>query len=289
MGVDTIVRGAVAFGLAMSLAACSSGSAPDAVPEGTGSPTPRDMTTSYVAFGDSFTAGPGIAPQKSDAGYCQRSVANWPSLLAKTAEFDKFTDLSCSGATSADVLSTVSLAPLNAGTDLVTLGVGGNDGALFASLISACAKEGTACETFVDTQAPTILAKAVDSIVAVVEAIRARAPEAEIRLVGYLRIMPASGTCDAVGVPASQADRVASAEQALDHTLDTAAERAGIGYTSLLEASRGHDACAGDEAWTNGARPSDGDGIFFHPRQDGMRAVAKIVGSAVESAKSAES
>lgn len=263
----------------MSIAACSPGSDSDVATDPTVSPTPRDTTTSYVAFGDSFTAGPGIAPQQPDAGYCQRSAANWPTLVAKAARFDKFTDVSCSGATSTDVLSTVGLAPLNAGTDLVTLGVGGNDGALFASLISACASDGFACESFVDTQAPSILTTTVSSIVSVVDAIRARAPKAEILLVGYLRIMPAGGTCDATGVPASQADRVATAEQALDHALDQAAERAGIDYVSLLEASRGHDACAGNEAWTNGARPTDGDGIFFHPRAAGMRAVAKLVES----------
>lgn len=276
-----MVRAAVAVGLAVFLAACSPGTA-GSTPTSTRTTTPpQDTTTSYVAFGDSFTAGPGITPEQPRAGFCQRSVRNWPSLVAKAGGFDMFADVSCSGATSSDALTTVGTAPLNADTDLVTLGIGGNDGALFASLITACASEGPACRAFVDQQAPRILATTSDSIVSVVGAIRARAPKAKILLVGYLRIMPAHGTCATAGVPASQSALVATAESDLDSSLVSAARKADIPYVSLRELSRGHDACAGDKAWTNGAQVADDDGIIFHPREAGMRAVATAVESAI--------
>lgn len=276
-----MVRAAVAIGLTVLLAACSPGSTPDAAPTHSASPTPRDTTTSYVAFGDSFTAGPGITPEQPNAGFCQRSAENWPSLVDKEIGFNTFTDVSCSGATSTDVLTTVGTTALSPFTDLVTLGIGGNDGALFASLISACATDGPACQTFVDKQAPPILNKTVGSIVDVVDAIRLRAPKAQILLVGYLRIMPDQGTCATVGVPASQAAQVESAEKALEAALVTAATKAKVEFVSMRKASQGHDACAGSRAWTNGATPSNGDGIIFHPREAGMQAVATAVESAV--------
>ncbi len=53
--------------------------------------------------------------------------------------------------------------------------------------------------------------------------------------------------------------------------------RPGVPYVSMRRASRGHDACAGAQAWTNGADVKDDDGIAFHPRLAGMRAVARAV------------
>lgn len=276
MGALAIVRGFVATGLLVTLAACSSGSTA-ASPAPTAATTPPASTTSYVALGDSFTAGPGIAPLQSNAGYCQRSTKNWPSLLAKELKVDAFTDVSCSGATSADVESTGRTAPLNERTHLVTVGAGGNDGALFTSLITQCSAEGPACSDFVSGDMRPVLEQTVTSLVSAIDVVKSRAPKAEIVLVGYLRLMPASGTCEVIGIPASQAALVASAERALDVALQTAANDAKITYVSLRDASRGHDACAGKSAWTNGARVLDADGIIFHPRSAGMRAVAQAV------------
>lgn len=268
------------------VAACSSDPAPvDPPAPSTFSPstraTPADAPTSYVALGDSFTAGPGIAPQQPDSGYCQRSARNWPTLLAERLDIDDLTDISCSGATSSDVLSAVERAPLDEGTDLVTLGVGGNDGALFASLLSACAIEGPECGTFVAERTRPILERTVDGVARAVDAIRERAPGAQVLLVGYLPIMPAAGTCETLGVPASQAPRVASAERALEVALETAADESGVELVSLRRASRGHDACRGDAAWTNGGTDGGSDGIVYHPNEAGMRGVAATVADAL--------
>ena len=89
--------------------------------------------------------------------------------------------------------------------------------------------------------------------------------------------MPDSGTCPTIGIPSTDAAAVAGAEQSLDNTLADAARRAGVPYVSMRRASRGHDACAGAQAWTNGADVTDRDGIAFHPRLAGMRAVARAV------------
>lgn len=279
---------AISTSLLITLSACSSDAAPDDLRPDTPKPdtaatsrAPGAATTSsYVALGDSFTAGPGIDPQRPDAGLCQRSDQNWPSLLAATAQLD-LTDVSCSGATTADLAATVAAGAVPADTGLVTVSAGGNDGGLFLSLIRACTTGAEACRTLVDQETPAILERTTTDLVSLLQTIVSDAPGATVALVGYPRIMPATGTCEAVGIAAADAASVASAEAELDTALATAADRAGVAYVSLLEPSAGHDACAGDEAWTNGRSPTPGDGIFFHPNRRGMAAVAALVATAV--------
>lgn len=282
----------VAVVVAVLLAGCSS--APDdAAPTRTTptaspppSPTPDlPAVRSYVAIGDSFTAGPGLADLRKGGELCLRSDHNWPSLLARRLDARSFTDVSCAGATTHDVLQNggglvsarPQLAAVKADTDLVTVGIGGNDGNLFASLISACTGGQGACAPFSRDSAPTILRQTISDIATVLDDVRAKAPKATVLLVGYLRIMPDSGTCPTIGIPAADAAAVAATEAALDQALADAAREARVPYVSMRRASRGHDACAGARAWTNGRTVQDADGIAFHPRLAGMKAVARAV------------
>lgn len=263
------------------LAGCSSGPAPDspAAPRTTSSASaaaPAARPSTYVALGDSYTAGPGIDPLQAASGYCQRSQDNWPTLVAASLDLT-LTDVSCSGATTADLASTIGSGALSTGPGLVTVSAGGNDGGLFLSLIRSCTAGSATCGSFVEQQAPPILEQTTTDVVSLLDAARSAAPDARIVLVGYPRIMPATGTCAAVGIAAADVATVVSAEGALDSALATAAKRAGVPYVSARDASRGHDACAGDQAWTNGGSPRDGDGIFFHPNRRGMAAVASLV------------
>src|SRR6188474_917830 len=57
----------------------------------------------YVAFGDSFVSGPGIAPARP--GDCERSTRNFPSLVAAELGITDFTDASCGGAVIGDLWS----------------------------------------------------------------------------------------------------------------------------------------------------------------------------------------
>ena len=271
------------------LAGCSSTPDEPAPTATTATPTPTTpeppTVRSYVAIGDSFTAGPGLAKLRDDAVFCLRSDHNWPSLLARSLKTTSFADVSCAGATTRDVLQHGSgpgaerpqLAAVKPDTDLVTVGIGGNDGNLFASLISACTGGQGACAPFSRDTAPTILRETVANIAAVLEDVRAKAPKATVLLVGYLRIAPDSGSCPTIGVSAPDAAAVAEAEKALDGALADAAREADVPYVSMRKASRGHDACAGAEAWTNGADVADDDGVAFHPRVAGMQAVARAV------------
>ena len=279
----------VAAAALLALAACSSAS--DDTPSGSGTPgpsgsaaptasTPAPTTgTPYVALGDSFTAGPGIDPQQSDAGFCQRSERNWPTLLAE--RFDTtVSDVSCAGATTADLVSTLASGVLDGGPRVVTVSSGGNDGGLFSALLQACAGGSGTCADYVDGQVPDILDRTADDLADLLEQVTKAAPEAQVILVGYPRIAPESGTCAAIGI--RDTAPVLEAETALDAALAQAAKGADVPYVSLRAGSLGHDACAGTEAWTNGISAAAGDGILFHPNTRGMAAVADIVGQTVD-------
>ena len=283
-------RGALAASSTLLLAllgACTSSGTMVDGPEPTSSTSPSASATtsspdrdSYVALGDSFTAGPGIDPQSPDAGLCQRSDVNWPALVATSLDRD-ITDVSCTGATTADLAATVASGAVPRDTGLVTVSAGGNDGSLFVALIRACATGSTTCRAYVADDLPGVLDRTTSDLADLLRAVHDDAPDADVVLVGYPRIMPSTGTCPAVRIPAADVSSVVTAEAALDSALATAAERAGVRYVSLRAASEGHDACAGDAAWTNGTSPAQGDGIVFHPNARGMRAVADVVAAAV--------
>lgn len=281
----------VAATIAVMLAGCSSAPGEPVPARPTSAPTASTASPdlpavrSYVAIGDSFTAGPGLADLRDNAAFCLRSDHNWPSLLARSLNPKSFVDVSCAGATTRDVVQSSSglggtrpqIDAVKTRTDLVTIGIGGNDSNLFASLISACTGGQGTCKPFTRDSAPTILRQTTAKIATVVKDVRARAPKATVLLVGYLRIMPDTGTCPTIGIPAADAAAVAATEKSLDQALADAARQAGVPYVSMRRASRGHDACAGAQAWTNGRDVADGNGIAFHPRLAGMRAVASAV------------
>lgn len=288
-----VVRGVVCAVVALVAltSACtgdaSSTAAPEATP--TSEPTPEQLTGRYVAIGDSFSAGPGISPVDQDSGFCLRSNANFPSLVAEQLSA-QLVDVTCSGASTitvsqgADGASGTVEPQIDAvtpDTDVVTIGLGGNDGGLFGTLIRSCRQAAAACQQFVSGQARAVLASTTDSLARLLRAVTSRAPDATVALVGYPRLAPATGTCAEAGIEASAQDAVRTAEVLLDDALRAAADAEGVSFVSLREASKGHDTCAGAAAWTNGATASDGDGIIFHPRAQGMRAIADVVARAL--------
>lgn len=255
-----------------------------------GTPPTSSRFDSYVALGDSYVAGPGIDPIDRASGGCQRSKANWPALLAKSLHVGTFHDVSCGGATTEDIVKARSVATalqphaqidaVTTETDLVTLGIGGNDENLFGAVIY-CAFDATArsplCTQLADDNLEGILERTTTRITAALERIRAKAPAARIILVGYLRVLPEPGGCDVPGLSSAQASPAVADQDAIDMALADAAKRADVEYISMSKASVGHESCTGSKAWVNGLAPKTGDGAFLHPTAAGMRAVAKIV------------
>lgn len=239
----------------------------------------------YVALGDSFTAGP-LVPTTDVADGCFRSDGNYPSLVADRLDVDRLVDVSCSGADTQDLTgrqSTVGaasvrpqLAALTPRTDLVTLGIGGNDFGVFGTLVRSCTRSGRSDGAQSCAEGPDLLPRLDRTEERVVEALREidrRAPDARVLLVGYLRLAPEEGRCPQLPFTRADyayADRVT---RALNEALASAAERAGVEFVDMYAASEGHDICA-DEPWVNGVQTDRDAALAYHPFAEGMAAVA---------------
>ena len=87
-------------GIAALAAACSSGASSSTVTSTTAAQF--KVESKYVALGSSYAAGPGVPTQSG--GACARSSGNYPSLVAAKLHL-ALVDVSCSGATTANVLT----------------------------------------------------------------------------------------------------------------------------------------------------------------------------------------
>ncbi|KRC65738.1 hypothetical protein ASE12_13820 [Aeromicrobium sp. Root236] len=264
------------------LAACD-GSSPD---------TTTKKGALYVALGDSYVSG---AIGKG-AGKCGRGDDNYPHLVARKLRPMTVRDASCGGAGTANVLSSAPLAgatlpaqldDVPADADVVTLGIGANDGNLYPSIFYGCfiesrLRSAAACGSAL-AKAPAILATTKQSIVTTIQAVQAKAPRAKVVLVGYLRLAPDSGDCPELGAGTTVVRQFAEVEELLAETQASAAQEAGVPFVPVRDDSAGHDACAKD-SWTNALTAERGDGILLHPRAAGMKAVAKLVEPYVERA-----
>ncbi len=292
-GLTTVVLAA-----ALLVSGCTSGQAAPTSSAATPSASTAAPTGRYVALGDSFTAGP-LIPTTDLAGGCARSDHNYPSLLADELDVKTFVDVSCSGAKTHDLTGVQrpfedarippQLRALTPDTTLVTLGIGGNDLDLFATLVGTCARlrssdpQGSPCARLLAANGPDLDA-ATDTIstrvVTALRTIRERAPRAKVVLVGYLRLVPDRGTC--VGLPLAAGDYAEGRRisQTLDRALRRAARRSGVTFVDMYAASRGHDICSKDP-WVNGSATNRQKALAYHPFASGMRAVAREVASAL--------
>lgn len=242
----------------------------------------------YVAIGDSFTAGPGIAPIRESSGACMRSKINYPALVATELKAHLI-DVSCSGATTDSVLrkpdrATEAKRQLDAvtqDTDLVTVGIGGNDENYALRLFTECSgasPSAAPCQKFLQ-DLTSILPRTHDSVVSVIQSIQARAPQAQILLVGYLRLAPEASACELPYVNQQVVSLMADAEDRFAAMLQDVAKATDVGWVDVRKKSHGHDACSA-KPWVN-VRPSS-NGSALHPNDAGMKAVAAMVVDAVD-------
>jgi lysophospholipase L1-like esterase len=249
----------------------------------------------YVALGDSYTAGPLIPPIREDAPGCFRSSNNYPAYVADLLDVATYADASCSGARTEDVLGRQDLMfdnrarpqvrLLSEGTDLVTVGLGGNDFGLFGSISGGCGGDwrarATPCrDRFGETKARDAR-RIRGTLRDALESVREAAPNADVYVVGYPHILPGSGSCRMAGFTAGDAAWANVVARALNRSLRLAAEDTGATYVDLYPASEGHDICAGEDAWVNGLNTQMSAAAAFHPFQAGMQATARAIYEAV--------
>lgn len=289
---------AVLAGLVL-LAGCGT-PASGAGPAGSSSPTV--LSGRYVALGDSYTAAPDIAggavggPAGQPAG-CGRARRNYPRLVARRLHLT-LADESCNGATTADLAghqqvgtdsAPAQLDALTPDTALVTLGIGGNDDAVFVHLVSTCFAlaqsdpTGAPCAKAAGMDMATVqrtIAQVLSGrLASVIAEIAARSPQARILLVGYPQIVPATGHCPQMPLAAGDYAYARGIIEGLNAGMQQAAQAGGASYVDTWSASAGHDICAADP-WIAGAVPA-GPAAPFHPYAVEQRVVAGLVEKAV--------
>ena len=220
----------------------------------------------YVAIGDSYTSGPLIPLQRSDAktpAGCLQSDHNYPHLVAPQLDLPQFEDASCSGAQTKDMTSAQEVdgganAPqfdrLTSQTKVVTIGIGGNDIG-FTEIAITCGRggiedpNGTPCQDAyvvngVDTVAVR-LAEMAQDLDATLDGIHARSPQATVFVVGYPSILPDTGPGCYPVMPIAPADLdyVRSIPKRLNATIRYVAVGNGDVFVDTETPSLGHDAC----------------------------------------------
>ncbi len=295
---------AAVLSLALLATSCSSGDAapaPAAVPPKSAaaagetpdgdavSPYPR-----YVALGDSYTAAPGV-PDTDSADGCLRSSNNYPALVAAAMPGTTLVDVSCVGADSTSMIGVqetgreakpAQFDALSEQTDLVTVGIGGNDNDLFGTLVGVCSQlresdpTGNPCEQRLTSDGGNKLTRDLRTIrsrvKAVVTGIQDRAPNARVIVVGYPQILPPSGTCPEL-LPLATGDYPFGREinEGLGDAVKRGAKAAGAEYIDMFRASAGHDICS-DDPWVNGI-VTNSQALAFHPFAAEQQAVADRV------------
>jgi lysophospholipase L1-like esterase len=313
-------------GIALLVAACSA--TPDATPAGTRTPTatrtaapagaPAPTATraanvlrgSYVALGDSYTAGLGVPEQTGATAGCGQSTSSYPFLVARTLRLD-LTDLSCSSATIADMtaaqptgqgINPAQLSALSSGTALVTISIGGNDIGLIdivtkcteldlvPALIAGNGSSVTPCEDFYTSGGTDQIRQRIEAVTGhladTLTQIRERAPQARVYVVGYPDLLPAGGGgCGgALGITAGDIAFLNREEVRLNGVLEQAARAAGDGYVNTYTPSQGHDACSPPASRWLEPLLTSAPAAPLHPNATGERGMADAVVAAVKSA-----
>ncbi|MEV0410115.1 SGNH/GDSL hydrolase family protein [Streptomyces sp. NPDC050448] len=299
------------------------------------SPPPSD----YVALGDSYSAGAFVRPWAADDG-CGRSTLSYPQQTARRLNV-RLTDVTCSGAEAragvlepqTELTGPPSVPPkngwaprpaqikaVNAATDLVTVGIGGNSVG-FVDIVKKCIEQGIAsfgtgspCSTHY-TRGPGT--SWLDGRFTALEAdfattlkdIRTRAPRAKVAVIGYPAVVADRTGCSfgswrQLGtVTKGDTPFLDTLERRVNTLLRTQAQRAGAVYVDTYTSSTGHGVCAAaDQRWTYGIKddltgsgtqsdppsglcrliPGDGDACtVLHPNLRGTTHQADLVTQAL--------
>ena len=227
--------------------------APSAVagPEGAG-------RVDYVNLGDSYSAASGVLPiAPGSHPFCLQSSANFAHGIATTLGY-QLTDVSCGAAKTKDFTSSQypGVAPqldaLSPSTDLVTMTIGGNDNNIFASVILQCGSlgllslgQGSPCKNrYGDSFATTITTSTYANVVAALNAVKAKAPNARVAISGVPWVVPATGGCfTKMPIASGDVPYVHRIQAILNRTFAKAAAATGVTYVDQSIVSEGHDAC----------------------------------------------
>ncbi|MGI8668065.1 MAG: SGNH/GDSL hydrolase family protein [Jatrophihabitans sp.] len=212
----------------------------------------------YVALGDSYSAASGnLPPDLTAAPQCLRSTVNYPHVIAARIGA-RLTDVTC-GAAETNHYATAQypgVAPqlnaLQAGTQLVTMTIGGNDSSVFINSILDCGAagvttlgQGSPCKNkYGSSFQNTITTTTYPALVNALNSVRSAAPNARIAILGYPWILPASGGCfPQMPVASGDVPYLHGIQASLNDAVRRAAAATGASYIDFSTTSQGHDAC----------------------------------------------
>jgi lysophospholipase L1-like esterase len=243
----------------------------------------------YVAMGSSYAAGYDINPQEPGSSPCDRSLIDYPHLVASKLHL-RLDDVSCGGAVTANALNTPQgkqppeIDAVTSQTRLVTMTIGGNDVDYVASALE-CGLLGPLCLDAANQQ--TINAefrKLPHSLESLIAAIRAKAHAVTIVLVAYPRLVPPK-PCAALNYTPDATRLVASIGARLEQVFRTVTRATHILLADPYVLGADHGPCAGDQRWIVGLVPDNG--APYHPTAAGHREMARLVERALEANASA--
>ena len=308
---------ALAVAVTAPIAWSSPSSATDAVPH----------YSEYVALGDSWSAdvvfldGHGLPDDTHVPIDCAQSYVNYPKLVAAELGIPVIRDATCGSATT-DHFSAPQSLPLGGTnppqydrltptTDLVTVGIGGNDagfaGAALACisllpietipmdllplpdlplpLISTSTLPVGGCKKYFTSGGIDRLAVAIEeSEIKMVRAFRRihrLSPDARLLAVNYLAAVPAHGCWPLVPVTDRDMAYLYATVHKLNAVVARAARRGGAELVDTYTPTIGHDMCKGPKVrYAEALGPSVNDpavGVPAHPNSAGARAQARAV------------
>jgi lysophospholipase L1-like esterase len=218
----------------------------------------------YYALGDSFSAGVG-APGQS--GLCLRSSRSYTSLWASANDPDTYRSLACSGAETGDVTS-YQVPFLSRRADLITITIGGNDAGFADTVIACTLGTDASCATKVETARATITGALKASLDRTYAAIKRKAPDAEVIVLGYPRLFDESAaSCGFAGMSQVKRRAINAGADTLSDVIEERAGAAGFTYVDVRDRFEGHGAC-GPSPWINGLTVIPPQNSF-HPNASG--------------------
>ncbi|MFF7470853.1 GDSL-type esterase/lipase family protein [Streptomyces sp. NPDC008092] len=277
----------------------------------------------WVALGDSYTAG--VIPAAGDVfeiprDGCERTDQSYPQIIDRDlGGLLDLTNVSCGAATIEDVTFRAQepigrhLPPLSedpdypfppvppqseavkAGTDVITVGVGGNTLG-FADILMKCLQlgsgsggVGTPCKDDLAASVPGKLTKVGKEYTEMLAKLHEKAPHAKILAVGYPAVIPAdTSKCrynDAhqfLSITHGDLDWLRQdVLEPLNKAIEKSADaHSATSFVNLYDSSRNHSVCDSGK-WVEGVLDHDNRPALVHPNAKGHRNAADHVTAAI--------
>jgi hypothetical protein len=258
-------------------------------------PSLAGASSAYVSLGDSYVSGPFILPPALGAPLdCLQSARNYPHLAASALSLS-LKDVSCSGATTENITTTAQysdqppqIGALSSSTQVVSVGIGGNDKGLFLNTLITCGAEdlvfpfGTPCKNTYGHKLAEEIVEDGPVVGAMLHQVHTISPQAKVFVVGYPDILPQSGNCWPT-VPLTTGDTayLNGVEKELNSMLSSEAGSNGATYVDTYTPGIGHDACKSlSVRYVEPVLP-ESDAFSVHPNEKGMEADASEVEAAM--------